>query len=132
MPGETNLSTLIRSMQPILAENEYVFCTRNDSDRAKISIIPIFEFREVEGITCVMLRAEAESAKIPYIYPCRMITLNIHSSLEAIGFLAAITTELAAHRISVNPVSAYYHDHLFIPTDRAADAVKILINLAKL
>ena len=52
-----------------------------------------------------------------------MITLSVHSSLDAVGFLAAITNKLAAAAISFNPVSAYYHDHLFIPANRAEQAM---------
>ena len=60
-----------------------------------------------------------------------MITLNIHSALDAVGFIAAVTTELARHNIGVNPVSGFYHDHLFVPADRADEAMtalKALIN----
>ena len=44
------------------------------------------------------------------------------SDLEALGFLARVVTELAARKISVNAVSAYHHDYLFIPT-RHADRI---------
>ena len=54
----------------------------------------------------------------------------MHSSLEAVGFLARITTKLAAHGISVNAVSAFYHDHLFVPTARADEALTLLRELA--
>jgi hypothetical protein len=59
-----------------------------------------------------------------------MITLEIHSSLEAVGFLAAITRRLAEAGMGVNPVSAFFHDHLFVPADRAREAVTILKQLA--
>jgi hypothetical protein len=49
--------------------------------------------------------------------------LTVHSSLEAVGFLAAITARLAETGISVNVVSAFYHDHLFVPHDRADEAL---------
>jgi hypothetical protein len=39
------------------------------------------------------------------------------------GFLAAITARLAETGISVNVVSAFYHDHLFVPHDRADEAL---------
>ena len=48
-----------------------------------------------------------------------MITLDIHSSLEAVGFIARIANVLALHDMGVNPVSAFYHDHLFVPEKRA-------------
>ncbi len=57
--------------------------------------------------------------------------MTVHSSLEAVGFLAALTTRLAAAGISVNPVSAFYHDHLFVPENRAEEAVRLLVNMAQ-
>jgi hypothetical protein len=29
--------------------------------------------------------------------------------------------------ISVNPVSGFYHDHLFVPVDRAEEAMRLLV-----
>jgi hypothetical protein len=46
--------------------------------------------------------------------------------LEAVGFLAAITTSLAIMDIPVNAVSAYYHDHIFVPHERRDDALECL------
>jgi len=37
-----------------------------------------------------------------------------------------ITKPLAAAGMGVNPVSAFYHDQLFVPADRAEEAVQIL------
>ena len=47
----------------------------------------------------------------------------MHSALEAVGFLARITQRLAGLNMGVNPVSGFYHDHLFVPDDRADDAM---------
>ena len=60
-----------------------------------------------------------------------MITLTVHSSLEAVGFLAVITRKLAQHSISVNAVSAYHHDHLFVPVACAEEAMILLADMAK-
>jgi uncharacterized protein len=70
------------------------------------------------------LRAGLDSA-----FRYRLITLNVHSSLEAVGLLAAVTTRLAAAGISVNAVSAVYHDHLFVAPGRAEEACGILRDL---
>jgi hypothetical protein len=59
-----------------------------------------------------------------------MVTLTVHSALEAVGFVAAITTRLAAAGISVNAVSAFFHDHLFVPAERAEVTVEILSRMA--
>lgn len=87
-------------------------------------------FKETEGTTLIVLKSEAETHGLSYEFPCRMITLNIHSSLEAVGFMARIATELAKHDMGVNPVSGFFHDHLFVPDGRERDAIEILKRLA--
>ena len=89
------------------------------------------QFREAEGLTLIVEKSDAITANFPYVFPSRMITLQIHSSLEAIGFLAIITPRLAAAGMGVNPVSAYFHDHLFVPEVRPEEAVKILKQIAE-
>ena len=121
MPGEETLNVLLGRLEPQLCEGEYVFCTHPE-----ITGDPVCAFHEAEGWTLVLPRSSAERLGIPFTYPCRMITLNVHSSLDAIGLLAAIATALAARGISVNVVSAYYHDHLFVPADRAEEAMEVL------
>jgi hypothetical protein len=38
---------------------------------------------------------------------------------------------LAKQGISANPVSAFYHDHLFVPVDKASEALSILRALSE-
>lgn len=80
-------------------------------------------------MTLILPRHQAEAAGLPYSAVFAMITLSVHSSLEAVGFLAAIATRLASHGISVNPVSAFYHDHLFVPVAQAETAIALLHEL---
>jgi hypothetical protein len=94
-------------------------------------------FREAKTVTLIirhdvalhhgLLPAKLEDSEYDcqYQYPCRMITCNVHSSLEAVGFMAHLATKLAERGISVNPVSAYYHDHLFVPAKEAEEALRI-------
>jgi uncharacterized protein len=126
MSGETDLIVLLKSMNPILRDGEYVFCSIPDQDTDWLKLNPICIFREEEGLTLVLQRESADEVNLSYQSVFRMITLSIHSSLEAVGFLAAITTKLAKHGISVNPISAYYHDHLFVPASRASDVMELL------
>jgi hypothetical protein len=126
MTGETNLSTLLATMQPILHDGEYVFCTVAPSSISRLAVSSVGQFLEAEGMTLILRREEADQRGLPYDYVARMITLSVHSSLSAVGFLAAIATALAQEGISVNPVSAYYHDHLFVPGDRKDDAMRVL------
>ena len=122
MSGSTNLSHLLGSMKPELHEEVYVFATVTD-DRLPANLAPVMQFKEVEGTTLIVSLAEAEGAGIKREFPCRMITLNIHSSLDAAGFLAFITERLATLNIGVNPVSGFYHDHLFVPVNSAAEVL---------
>ena len=130
MTGSTNLPHLLASMSPVLREETFVFITMN-ADAPLPDISPVMQFIEVEGRTLIASLEEAKRTKLSYEFPCRMITLNIHSSLEAVGFLAVITTHLAKLNVGVNPVSGFYHDHLFIPEDRASDVMQALADLSK-
>lgn len=129
MPGETNLDQLLRSMQPVLHPAAYVFCTLPLGQPVPPPLAPVATFREAEGLTLIVSAAEAARVGLAAVYPCRWVTLSVHSSLEAVGFLARITTHLAAHGVSVNPVSGYYHDHLFVPADRVGDVMRLLDEL---
>ncbi|WP_375768969.1 ACT domain-containing protein [Archangium gephyra] len=130
MSGETNLGVLLRSMRPVLREGEFVFLTTRQSLREAAALEPLGLFHEEEGLTLILPREKADAAGLPYSAVFRMLTLSVHSSLEAVGFLAAITARLAARGISVNPVSAYFHDHLFVPSARAEESLALLVELA--
>jgi len=116
-------------MKPELRDGVFVFATVAEDDQIPAAIRPQLAFREQEGITLVMRREEAETAGIPWQFASRLITLNVHSSLDAVGFLAAITARLAEAGISVNAVSAFHHDHLFVPEQRADEALGLLQNM---
>lgn len=131
MTGETKLAALLAGMRPFLQPGIFVFCTIPNSQAVPQGVEPVMLFREAEGITLILREEEADAAGLAKIFPCRMITLEIHSSLEAVGFLAAITARLAAAGMGVNPVSAFYHDHLFVPSGRAEEAMAILREMAK-
>lgn len=126
MTGKTDLAVLLKSMNPILRDGEYVFCSVDSENSDWLKLEPIATFREDEGLTLVLRRECADAAKIAYPSVFRMITLSVHSSLDAVGFLAEIATKLARHGISVNPVSAYYHDHLFVPAIRVFEVMELL------
>lgn len=126
MTGERNLTALLRHMKPELRPGIFVFCTIPTSEPIPAALNPLLTFREEEGITLVILREEAEAAGLRYAFLARLITLTVHSALDAVGLLAAITARLAEAGISVNAVSAFHHDHLFVSADRADEAMAIL------
>lgn len=130
MSGETDLKELLGSMSPMLLDGVYVFATMPPGTPVPGGVRPVMTFREREGDTLILPEEQARAAGLASTFPSRMITLNVHSSLDAVGFLAAITTRLAESGMGANPVSGYFHDHLFVPSDRAAEAMAQLEALA--
>ena len=124
--AKIDLKTLLREMKPEIQDGISVFCSVANHGISPPAIEPLLVFHERKGTTVVIRRDEAEQLGLPYQFPSRLITLTVHSSLEAVGFLAAITAHLATAGISVNAVSAYHHDHLFVPEHRAAEALSLL------
>ena len=131
MSGERDLAELLQNMKPEMHEDVFVFCSISKDDEIAATLEPGHIFREREGITFVVRQTEAEGAALPYQFASRLFTLTVHSSLEAVGFLAAVTAGLARAGISVNAVSAFYHDHLFVPEHRADEALQLLKDMAR-
>ena len=122
--GEKSLDRLIREMSPILHGGEYVFCVLPRDAEPPAAAIAVF--RELEGTTVVLERSDAEAHRLDPVYSAAWITVAIHSDLDAIGFLAALSGALAGAGISCNAFSAVYHDHLFVPYEEGARAVEVL------
>lgn len=130
MSGETNLDVLLATMQPILDEEAWVFCAVDQEMYDKLPFSPPGMFREREGITVLATRSQAEACGLLFDTTWAHIELAVHSSLSAVGFLAVISNRLAQAGISVNVVSAYYHDHLFVPWERRDQAMDLLRELS--
>lgn len=130
MAGETNLSKLLTGMRPRLHEEQYVVCTIQDGrygDGAELE--PFAAVLEEEGLTLVLERERAEAAGLEYQGVFARITLQVHSSLEAVGLTAAVAGRLASVGISANVIAAYYHDHVLVPWDRRGEAMGVLDRL---
>ncbi len=124
--GESDLDRLIRDMRPVLEDEELVFCSL-PLDQGE-SYFPICQgyYNEREGVTIIIGRHLADLDGLPYDFVFKRITLNVHSSLGAVGFLAQVTNVLAAQGISVNLISAFYHDHLYVQAHQAQLAIDTL------
>ena len=121
--GETDLQRLLAGLAPELASHPRAI--RSQAADASVPAATIMLFREDEGVTTVVEVDEApDGSRDEPLWA--QITLRIHSSLEAVGMMAAIATALTARDIPCNAVSAYYHDHLFVPWSRRDDAIAAL------
>lgn len=129
MPGETSMHKLLSGMSPQLNEGRYVFCTvENGKPPGGVEIIG--SFREAEGLTLIVALEEAQQAGLAYEYIAAWITLNVHSSLQAVGLTAAVAQALAEAGISCNVIAAYYHDHIFVGEADGHRALGVLRTLA--
>ncbi len=117
--GETDLARLLAGLAPALAPQPRAI--RMQAHDAPVPSDAILLFREDEGVTVVATADETGDGPL-----WAQITLRIHSSLEAVGMMAAISAALAAAEIPCNVVSAYFHDHLFVPWTRREDAIAAL------
>ena len=131
MTGEKELTRLLREMKPTLRDGEFVFCSVPGTLREVLHLAPEGCFWEAEGLSLILRREAAETEGLPFAGTHRLITLGVHSSLDAVGFLAKVSGALTAEGISFNPVAAYYHDHLFVPANQARDAMTVLRKLAE-
>ncbi|NTS77147.1 ACT domain-containing protein [Catenovulum sp. SM1970] len=120
------LDQLLQSMAPVLTNKEYVFCTVKSDLASCVSYQPIASFIEDEGLTLVLEKQTAIKAGLNFEGVFKKITLTVHSSLEAVGLTAAIATKLAERDISANVIAAYYHDHIFVPANKADLALNAL------
>jgi hypothetical protein len=99
-----------------LAPDEFVYATTHEFagiDPAETLCI----FRENEGLTVICSRTYADRHGLPYEGSFRQVTLSVHSSLQAVGFLAVVSSALARVGIPCNVISAFYHDHIFVPSE---------------
>ncbi|UCE14571.1 MAG: ACT domain-containing protein [Candidatus Heimdallarchaeota archaeon] len=130
MGGIHNLKLLLQNMKPKLSDARYIFSTVSEAIYRDLEVIPLLVFREEEGMTIIVEEGEAEANFLNYTDIWSMITLTIHSDLSAVGFIAVITSKLAKYGISVNVVSAYYHDHIFVPIAKGNQALQLLEEFA--
>jgi len=67
---------------------------------------------------------------LAYEFVAAWITLQVHSALEAVALTAAISHALTEAGVSANVVAGYTHDHVFVPLERADDAMRALGTLS--
>lgn len=123
---EHRLDRLLAGLDPVLDPVEYAFVQLPPGSDVPGDVEPLACFREQEGLTLVLTADEADARGWENLFCCRRITLQVHSALEAVGLIAAVSRWLADAGIPANTVSAVNHDHLFVPADRAEEALAVL------
>jgi hypothetical protein len=129
-PGGTDLSALLAGLNPRLhpMPRRFLFVA-HDKAAARMAEA-LMMFREDEGVTLIVDHDLEGAEVVADRLLWAQITLGVESSLDAVGMMAAVSAALAAHGISCNPVSAFLHDHVFVPWDRREDALAALAHLS--
>jgi uncharacterized protein len=123
MQGERDLSTLLQQMTPEVHPEVFTYCSFPDHQLSP-GLTPV-------GLTAIVPLQQAKVLGLPHQFECRMVTVTVHSALDAVGFLARISAALAAVGVACNVVSAFHHDQLFVREDRLDDAMQALKRLAQ-
>ena len=116
-------------MTPVLDAEVYVFVTI-PTDTTDLNLPSIGSFTEEEGTTLICPASATTDISIQKSDAFKRITLEVYSSLDAVGFMARISTALAAKNIPCNVISAFHHDHLFVPAKMADQAMRALHELS--
>jgi len=126
-PGLTDLRTLLAALDPELDPVPKRFLHASHEKARERTADALMMFREAEGTTLIVDVDEDALGNDRMLWA--RITLRVQSSLTAVGLMAAVSAALAKRGIPCNPVSAFLHDHLFVPWDRRDDALDALSHL---
>ena len=131
MIAETDLSVLLKNLNPMASSENYVFTTL-PADKLSSTLFSVAKgmFQEREGTTLILPVTAAKQANLQFEGYYRCITCEVHSSLDAVGMTAAMSTALGNAGISANVVAAYYHDHIFVPAEKVDVALDVLTSLS--
>lgn len=123
---------MLAGLSPRLSDDIFHFVTLPaGQEPAEAADAAIGRFREAEGISLILPHDVALALGGDDGPPMRHIVLQVHSSLEGVGLTAAVAGVLAEQGIACNMVAAYHHDHLFVPAERAEEALALLQGLQR-
>jgi hypothetical protein len=127
-PGLTDLRALLAALDPAMDPVPKRFLHVSHEKARERMADALMMFREAEGSTLIVdVDPGADAASDRMLWA--RITLRVQSSLTAVGMMAAVSAALAKRGIPCNPVSAFLHDHVFVPWDRRDDALDALSHL---
>ena len=127
MAGMTDLEEMLRTLTVSVRPDRYTFLSVDAIPSLGDGVAAVLT--EAEGTTVVATVERAEAEGWPVDFQAAWLTLDVHSSLEAIGLTAAFSAALGEVGIACNVLAGFHHDHLLVPADRADEAVAALEGL---
>lgn len=114
MEANLDLKSTLDNLNVHCDNIEYAFSTiKDDAELEKEDVLGTF--KEKEGLSVIAKKRYLESNKLPYHGVFAKLNIGISTSLELVGLTAVLSNLLAQENIPTNVVSAYYHDHIFVP-----------------
>jgi hypothetical protein len=121
-----DLGHLLAALSPRRHPGTWAWCTLAVDVAPDADAQPIATMREEEGLSVVVADEKAAERGWPVAFRAAWITLSVHSDLQAVGLIAAVSDALARAGIACNVIAGTQHDHLFVPVERAGDAMRVL------
>lgn len=124
-PGETDLEAMLATLSVDRRPGVFTFVAVRVPTPG---LLAAADAMVVEGeLTTLVLPIEAaQRAGLPITVEMAWLTLQVYSSLEAVGLTAAIGERLASRGIACNVLAGYHHDHVLVPSARVDDAISAL------
>jgi hypothetical protein len=117
-------------MEPQLGAGVYVYCVAPyGTNLAGLSRVATVS--ESEGLTLVLPEEQASGAGLRVLFRAAWITLMVHSDLHAVGLTAAFADTMGQTGISCNVLAGAYHDHIFVPFEKAPGAMAAHVDLQR-
>jgi hypothetical protein len=129
MAGETDLTTMLRTLSVSVRPGSYTLVTVDEPVELGAGVDAALA--EDEGTTVVVSVHEAHRRGWPVDFEGAWLTLDVHSSLHAVGLTAAVSAALVDEGIPANMLAGYHHDHILVPVERTDDAVQALARLVE-
>lgn len=126
MSGIDDLNEILTTLSVVQRPGVYVFVSVAELETGQRVEATI---EEEEGTTLVVTRETARLRGWSYEFEAAWLTLEVHSSLAAVGLTARVSEALAKRGIPCNVLAGYYHDHLLVPVDRAGEAMEAVASL---
>lgn len=127
MPMMSELDQALASLAPT-HEGTFVFAL---VDRVPEDIDAFAVIKDADGWTVVVPLKEAQRLGLSTAETYAQISLGLTSALAAVGVTASIAQVLSARSITANFIACYRHNHLFVQTERANEALALLQDLGR-
>jgi hypothetical protein len=127
--GETDLGRMLATLLVRRRPGTVAYVTVDDDEAADLDLHPWAVVEEDEGTTLVLDVIEARAAGLSFEGEWAWLSLEVHSSLDAVGLTAALSGALAGAGIPANLLAGHHHDHVLVPAAKADEALAVLHGL---